>query len=361
MILKQGVEVWNKWREENPAVRPDLSDKAFINKHFDKINLAYSDLNHVYFETCFLPEAILSGADIGRMEILESVLHFAQLDNITRAPYSIKGSDLRFSKCKNSNFSNCIISAVTFNHANLMNSSFLNADIENTSFDSCNLDNADFSDSAIGYSNFSSVNLKAVKGLSSVRHFGPSSVSLDTIYNSSGTIPDHFLRGCGVPEDFITLIPSLTIEPFQFYKCFISHSTKDHLFCDRLYADLQSKGVRCWYFPEDARWGRSVWGEIDKPIKTYDKLILVCSKQSLNSPVVLRELERALQREDAEGKHILFPIRIDNYLLGKNGWDHPRKADVIAKVAGDFRNWKDPIAYKKALDRLLRDLKASEE
>lgn len=24
-ILKQGVEVWNEWREENPDVRPDLS------------------------------------------------------------------------------------------------------------------------------------------------------------------------------------------------------------------------------------------------------------------------------------------------------------------------------------------------
>ena len=25
-ILKQGVEQWNKWREEHPDVRPDLHD-----------------------------------------------------------------------------------------------------------------------------------------------------------------------------------------------------------------------------------------------------------------------------------------------------------------------------------------------
>jgi len=24
-LLKQGVEVWNRWREENPDVRPDLT------------------------------------------------------------------------------------------------------------------------------------------------------------------------------------------------------------------------------------------------------------------------------------------------------------------------------------------------
>jgi len=25
-ILKQGLEVWNQWREENADIRPDLSD-----------------------------------------------------------------------------------------------------------------------------------------------------------------------------------------------------------------------------------------------------------------------------------------------------------------------------------------------
>jgi len=25
-ILKQGVEVWNRWREENPQVQPELRD-----------------------------------------------------------------------------------------------------------------------------------------------------------------------------------------------------------------------------------------------------------------------------------------------------------------------------------------------
>ena len=28
-ILKQGVKVWNKWREENPKVRPDLVEADF--------------------------------------------------------------------------------------------------------------------------------------------------------------------------------------------------------------------------------------------------------------------------------------------------------------------------------------------
>ena len=66
------------------------------------------------------------------------------------------------------------------------------------------------------------------------------------------------------------------------------------------------------------------------------------------------KIERALQREDRENTHILFPIRIDEYIFKK--WDHPRKADVVSKVVGDFRRWKNHDYYRKAFARLLRDL-----
>jgi hypothetical protein len=110
--------------------------------------------------------------------------------------------------------------------------------------------------------------------------------------------------------------------------------------------------------PEDAKWGEPVWGEIDRSIKIYDKLVVVCSKHSLQSGPVMREIERSLNREDREGKSILFPIRIDNYIFDE--WHHERKDDLLRKVIGDFRKWRNPEAYQKAFDRLLRDLKAEE-
>ena len=78
-------------------------------------------------------------------------------------------------------------------------------------------------------------------------------------------------------------------------------------------------------------------------------------------PAVIREIERALQKEDdlaRQGKdaEVLFPIRLDDYIF--TGWEHHRKADVTAKNVGDFRQWKSRDDYQKALDRLLRDLKA---
>jgi len=118
-----------------------------------------------------------------------------------------------------------------------------------------------------------------------------------------------------------------------------------------LYADLQAKSVRCWKFDENAKWGEPVWGEIDTAIRHYDKLVVICSKDSLQSVPVIREIERALQKEDREHRDVLFPIRIDDYLFEK--WDHPRKADVVSKVIGDFRGSGNLATYSKAFPRFL--------
>jgi DNA-binding NarL/FixJ family response regulator len=79
-----------------------------------------------------------------------------------------------------------------------------------------------------------------------------------------------------------------------------SYSPQDDDFAQRLYADLQAKNVRCWRFDENAKWGEPVWGEIDTAIRHYDKLVVICSKHSLQSQPVIREIERALQKEDRE-------------------------------------------------------------
>jgi len=68
-----------------------------------------------------------------------------------------------------------------------------------------------------------------------------------TIYINQGRIPDAFPRGAGVPENFITYMRSLTGAALEFYSVFILHSTADNPFADRLYADLQAEGVRCWF------------------------------------------------------------------------------------------------------------------
>src|SRR5208337_4584023 len=116
---------------------------------------------------------------------------------------------------------------------------------------------ADFTDATSGYTNFADLDLSVTKGLETIVHKGPSSIGIDTIFKSKGKIPEAFLRGCGVPKAFVTYIPSLvgSVQPIQFYSVFISYSSQDQAFAERLHADLQSKKVRCWFAPEDLKIG----------------------------------------------------------------------------------------------------------
>lgn len=89
--------------------------------------------------------------------------------------------------------------------------------------------------------------------------------------------------------------------------------------------------------------------------RVYDKLVVILSKASLKSEPVIREIERALQKEQREAKEVLFPIRLDEAIFE---WDHYLKADVVRKVIGDFREWHNATKYDAALKRLIADLRA---
>ena len=49
------------------------------------------------------------------------------------------------------------------------------------------------------------------------------------------------------------------------------------------HADLQNKGVRCWFASEDMKIGDRLRPRLDETIRVYDKLLLVLSKASVAS------------------------------------------------------------------------------
>ena len=311
--LKQGVKAWNKWRVGNSRIIPDL-------------------------EGADLREVDLRQADLRRAHLRQANLYGANLAGVQAGEANLAGANL---------------SRTDLNGANLRG-----ANLHATDLNGADLNNSDFKCAWVGSTVFGDNDLSTVKGLETVQHFGPSTIGIDTIYKSKGEIPEAFLRGAGVPEEFMRPLAGKALD---FYSCFISYSSKDHDFAQRLYADLQAKNVRCWKFDYNAKWGEPIWCEIEAAIRKNDKLVVICSEHSLQSPPVLREIERALQKEDREHTNVLFPIRIDDYVFDR--WDHPRKADVVGKVIGDFRGSDNLAMYSKAfcclLDALNRPQPAS--
>jgi hypothetical protein len=149
----------------------------------------------------------------------------------------------------------------------------------------------------------------------------------------------------------------------DFYSCFISYSTTDQEFAERVHNDLQANGVRCWYAPHDAKGGLKLNDQIDQAIRLHEKLLLILSPNSMQSDWVKAEVAKARAREIREGVQSLFPIRLCSYSELESwrcfdtgtGKDHaPEIRDYLIP---DFSNWTDPKSYQAAFAKLLRDFK----
>ena len=222
----------------------------------------------------------------------------------------------------------------------------------------------DLSDAVVGFTNFSHVDLSQVKGLDTIFHRGPSEISISTIYRSHGKIPFKFLRGAGVADNFIEYMHSLVGTTFEFYSCFISYSSKDQPFAERLHADLQNNGVRCWFAPHHGQAGKKLYEQIDQAIRVHEKLLLILSTDSMKSEWVKTEIKKAAKRQAAEKKDVLFPVSLVSFdeLREWKCFDGDLGKDLAGEIREylipDFSQWKNHDSYQNAFAKLLRDLRS---
>jgi len=132
------------------------------------------------------------------------------------------------------------------------------------------------------------------------------------------------------------------------------------------WADLQNKGVRCWFAPHDIQGGRKLHEQIDEAIRLHDKLLLILSPHSMESEWVKTEIAKARKREVRDQRRVLFPIRLAPFetLRDWECFDADTGKDSAREIREyfipDFSNWKDHDSYQEAFQRLLSDLKASD-
>jgi hypothetical protein len=63
-ILRQGIEVWNKWREANRDIQPDLSGANLHGANLDGADLGHLNLRGTILRGAYLKGAILSFTDL---------------------------------------------------------------------------------------------------------------------------------------------------------------------------------------------------------------------------------------------------------------------------------------------------------
>lgn len=315
--LEQGVDAWNAWRK-GVNLRPSLNGADLRRARLSHADLSGTDLQ---------------GADLSHADLVFAVLRGANLS----------GANLR----------HAALAAADLTGANLFGANFVDALLIHTMFRGNILANCDLTGAKMAETVFANVDLSDVVGLDACEHFGPSVIDHRTL-ERSGHVPLAFLRGVGLPERLIDYLPPLFGQAIHYYSCFISYSARDQGFANRLHADLQNKGVRCWFAPHDMPIGAKILDEIDEAIRLRDKLVLILSEHSIKSDWVEDEVSKAFEEERRRGQTVLFPIRLDDAVMETDeAWAAKLRAQ---RNIGDFRRWKDYDAYKKAFERVVRDL-----
>ncbi|HYH86456.1 MAG TPA: toll/interleukin-1 receptor domain-containing protein [Pyrinomonadaceae bacterium] len=337
-ILERGVEAWNEWRKKSHEIQPYLNDA----------DLSGADLSGATFRHAMLGRVNLSHTNLSRADLIGAILNGANLSR----------SDLRGARLDGASLYSANLSHANLSHANLSYANLHRSLLRGT----------DFTNSYWQGSTLAELDLSEAKGLETVSHLTPSTIGVDTLYLSAGKIPEAFLRGCGIPDDFIAFIPSHfgIRQAIQFYSCFISYSTRDEEFARRLYSRMRDEHLRVWFAPEDIQGGQKLHEQIERAIQLHDRLLLVLSESSMQSEWVINEIQRARETEIKENRRKLFPITIVDFEKVKawRRFDADSGKDLAKEVREyfipDFSNWKDHDAFEKAFDRLLRDLKAEE-
>jgi uncharacterized protein YjbI with pentapeptide repeats len=370
-IIKQGVKVWNKWREQNPGILPNLEGAHLIG----------ANLNHAHLGGAYLNQAHLSRANLFQANLYHATLNGAHLDSA-----DLRGSDLAASYLDGAklikahligaNLNRAHLSGASLTEANLNSADLSWADLTRTDLTGAGLYEAKFSKARLEENNFNSaimrgtvlgdVDLSTAKGLAQVQHQGPSTIGIDTLYRSKGTIPEIFLRGAGVPDEIIALQSNLRGKSKEFYSVFISYSHADKSFARQLHERLKGRGIRCWLDEHQLLPGDPVYESIYQGIRLWDKVLLCCSESSLNSWWVDNELKTALEKEQRilkdEKRRVwaVIPLDLDGYVFSKE-CKSALSTQIKSRSVARFEGWEHNDAlFEAQFERVLAALRTGD-
>jgi uncharacterized protein YjbI with pentapeptide repeats len=279
---------------------------------------------------------------------------------------NLRGADLSNSNLRGVSLYSTLLESANLQGADLSDANLISAEISETCFDNTILRDARFGHTAI-----SETDLSTAIDLGSTDHHYPSPIDSRSLRITSAGLADKpayqrqeffkFLFAAGVDEEFLPTVHSWVGQPVEYHSIFISHSSLDKDFARKIYRDLQALSVKSWLDEKQILPGDSIMEEVDRGIKLWDRLLLVCSRNSLSPTTgwwVEQELERALEKEREfrrSGHKIgtIIPITIDDYVFTE--WSSRYRATVLERKVGDFRNM-DEQAYAESLGQLMAAL-----
>jgi hypothetical protein len=143
-ILKQGVEVWNRWREENPEIRLDLRGADLSGA-----DLSGADLSAAFLFKANLHGADLSAANLSGADLTDAYLHGADLSAANLRGAALTDAYLREAKLHEADLSEAKLHEAYLGGADLSEARLSGADLSGADIHRADLSGADLSGAAL--------------------------------------------------------------------------------------------------------------------------------------------------------------------------------------------------------------------
>jgi uncharacterized protein YjbI with pentapeptide repeats len=163
-ILKQGVDVWNKWRKNNLYMIPDLTSANLTSANLSRADLSNANLSYADLRKSGLYKADLEGGNLNGADLSGANLARSHLKNADLSGANLSGTNLSYANLSGANLSGTNLSYANLSYANLSGANLKNANLKNANLKNTNLKNTNFEGADLSDANLEGANLEGSIG-----------------------------------------------------------------------------------------------------------------------------------------------------------------------------------------------------
>ena len=159
ILIKQGVGVWNEWRQKYPDIKPDLSGINLSRLDLSNANLTFTNLVGANLETTILVGANLSYSDLRDANLHSADFRSAKLTMAFLQNTNLEAAILIGADCNRANLSKGDLSESDLSGANLSEAILIGANLSRANLSEVNLEGANLKTAILSETNLERANL----------------------------------------------------------------------------------------------------------------------------------------------------------------------------------------------------------
>jgi len=333
---------------------------------FTGADLAGTDFHESDFVQCCFDDANLSKCDFTR----------AHFEGCTFNNARVRGCQFHEARAIHCSFVNADLSSTNWSYGQIIKSAMTDAHLDcarldHTLLDGCNLRAAYVTDALFGFTDMlDCAGLDETRGINRARHLAPSRVDVSTLRQCAAGLPEEFSRGIGLtPQEAKAFRSQFSVRQRK-PSCFLHHPESEDAFAAALQKDFLSRGITTWSMPptRDCTDSATLKSTFYDLAVEGERIIVLMNGDYFLKVEMPAIIFQAIQAEKQTGHQCLYMLTVDEVIIGKDAlitsreitragaWPIDWVQYVQAHGVYDFRRRKNPRAYRKSMDSLIRDL-----